>query len=139
MRPFSWNLLQLAALSGCAALDGYLTNYDIQPRDSHSSHPPTINTEIGNALLARRIGAAESTKLGHVDEVILEQLNRFGGGPSSTVFGSRQTTPDPARLLVVIEGYQGMLSDRIQPAVVALAYLCRQDYQLGQGILSSHS
>jgi hypothetical protein len=109
MKALSLSLFHVAALIGCAtAQDAYLYNLDIQPRATSSPKSSSIDSETANAILARRLGATESRKLGHVDDVVLDYLNDYGGQRMLSLFGDGRASSTSSRLVISIEGYDGV-------------------------------
>jgi hypothetical protein len=111
MKAFSSSLLHWLAVIGCAAAqDAYLYNLDIHPRptSSSSSKASSIDSETANAILTRRLGATERCRLGSVDHIVLEHLNQYGGQQISSLFGGETASSISNRLLIAIEGYDGV-------------------------------
>jgi hypothetical protein len=114
MKAFSSSLLSWLAVIGCtAAQDAYLYNIDIQPQAASSSKPSPIDSETANAILARRLGATDSIKLGAVDDVLLEHLNQYGGQRTLSLFGDEGASFKSDRLVIAIEGYDGAYKNRL--------------------------
>ena len=113
------SLLQWLAVIGCtAAQDAYLYNLDIHPRTPSSIPYSTIDSETANAILTRRLDATESSYLGAVDDVVLANLNQYGGQRTLSLFGNGVASSMSDKLLVAIEGYDGVF--RIYPAASSL-------------------
>ncbi len=124
MKAFLSSLLHWLAVIGCAAAqDAYIYNLDVQPPAASSSKPSSIDSDTANAILARRLGATESRKLGLVDDVILAHLNHYGGQRTVLPFADESASSMSDRMMILIEGYEGML--RIDTAYSCLfrAYL----------------
>jgi hypothetical protein len=114
MKAFSSSLLSWLVVIGCtAAQDAYLYNIDIQPQAA-SSKPSPIDSETANAILARRLGATDSIKLGAVDDVLLEHLNQYGGQRTLSLFGDEGASFKSDRLVIAIEGYDGAYKNRLR-------------------------
>jgi hypothetical protein len=114
MKAFPSSLLHWLAVIGCAAAqDAYLYNLDIHPRpaSSPSSKASSIDSETANAILTRRFGATERCRLGSVDQVVLEHLNQYGGQQILSLFGEKTASSISNRLLIAIEGYDGVLTN----------------------------
>lgn len=113
MKAISSSLLPWLAVVGYAtAQDAYLYNLDIEahpasPSSSSSSQLVSIDSETANAILARRLGATASIRLGLVDDGILEHLNQYGGQQVLSPFEVDATSSTLDRLIFAIEGYDG--------------------------------
>jgi hypothetical protein len=115
MKVLSSSLLHWLAVIGCAAAqDAYLYNLDIHPPPTSSSSPKasSIDPETANAILTRRFGRTERCRLGSVDQVVLEHLNQYGGQQTLSLFGEETASSISNRLLIAIEGYDGVLTNR---------------------------
>jgi hypothetical protein len=109
MKALSSGVTGCLALVACAAAqNAYLYNLDIEPRTASSSHSSSIDSETANAILARRLGATASRNLGTTNEQRLEQLNYYGGHQTLSFFSQESTSSKPDRLVVVLEGYEGI-------------------------------
>lgn len=109
MKALSLSLLQWLPVFGCtAAQNAYLYNLDIQPLAGSFLEDSSIDSETANAILARRLRATESSSLGSVDDVVLEHLNRYGGQQALSLFQNEAASSIPNRLLIALEGYEGM-------------------------------
>lgn len=108
MKAFSSSLLLwIAAARYAAAQDAYLYNVDIQSQPASSTKSSSIDSDTANAVLGRRLGATGWMKLGSVDDVVLEHLNRYGGQRTSSLFNDEDASSICDRLIVIIEGYNG--------------------------------
>lgn len=124
----SLSLLQWIAIIGCAAAqNAYLYNIDIKPRPQQaaSSVSASIDSDTATAILTRRLGAAESTKLGYVDDIVLEHLNNYGGQGTLRLFGDEASSSIPDRLVIAIEGYDGRNQDNPATSDVLQIHLTR--------------
>jgi hypothetical protein len=108
MKAFSLSLLSWLTLSGCAAAqNAYLYNLDIHPSTTSSSTSSSIDSETANAILGRRLGATESLKIGHIENVVLEHLNQYGGQQPISMFSDEGSPFVTSRVVIGIEGYDG--------------------------------
>lgn len=112
MKATSLRLLQGFLIAGCAAAENaYLYTLDIKPRQLSSSISSSIDSETANAILTRRLGGTESTRLGPVDNLRLEHLNNYGGQQTLQLFGDETSASASDRLIIAIEGYDGKWQD----------------------------
>ncbi len=104
MKTLSVLLLQcVTALTSVAAHEAYIYTHDVQSRSS-SSIPDLIDSETAYSIWARRLRQAEQRRLSSAGDFAIQQIDSYGGY-QAPMFGDAHKQANPARLSVVIEGY----------------------------------
>ena len=104
MKTLSVLLIQcFTALTSVAAHEAYLYTHDVQSRSS-SPIPDAIDSETAYSIWARRLRQPEQRRLGSAGDFAIEQIDHHGGY-QAPMLGDAHQQMNPARLSVVIEGY----------------------------------
>ncbi|GAB1198237.1 hypothetical protein APSETT444_007550 [Aspergillus pseudonomiae] len=123
--------LALAVASGTRALDASIFTFD-PSSPWQNTKTPVITDDVARHLLELRMNVPTASVLGKWDQDIVEVLDRYGGVPRP-LFGSDIDYKDATRSLVILEGIEVGLADKLSQGSSV-----QQEYQ-GDLVISSAS